>query len=201
MQAQKPLLSLLLILLLLASCACPKNVFVLLPDSDGSVGAIELTNEKGSVLVDKAGEGLTVAGPDSPPLSAKPMSQAKIEQIFKAALAAEPLPSESFLLYFESGSTSLTARSRELIPQIIASIKVRESADVSVIGHTDRAGSKLYNLKLSSRRAENIRDLLVEQGVNPECLQVSSHGEGNPLVATSDNVAEPKNRRVEVVVR
>ena len=201
MQTKKPLLSLLLILLLLASCACPKNVFVLLPDSDGSVGAIELTNEKGSVLVDKAGEGLTVAGPDSPPLSAKVMSQAKIEQIFKAALAAEPLPPESFLLYFESGSSSLTAQSRDLIPQIMAAIKVRESVDIGVVGHADRAGSKRYNLILSSGRAELIRDLLVEQGVLAEWLQVTSHGEGNPLVATADNVAEPKNRRVEVIVR
>ena len=80
MQTKKSLLGLLLVLLLLVSCACPKNVFVLLPDPDGSVGAIELTNERGSILLDKAGEGLTVAGPNSPPLSAKPMSRAEIEE-------------------------------------------------------------------------------------------------------------------------
>ncbi len=201
MQIKKSLSGLLLVLLLLVSCACPKNVFVLLPDPDGSVGAIELTNEKGSILVDKAGEGLTVAGPNSPPVSAKPMSQAEIEETFKAALAAEPLQPESFLLYFESNSTSLTFQSQELMTQILASIRFRESVDISVVGHTDRAGSKRYNLKLSSRRAETIRDLLVEQGVLTQYLQVTSHGEGNPLIATPDNVVEPKNRRVEVVVR
>ena len=200
MLTKKFLLGLLLTLFLLASCACPKNIFVLLPDSDGSVGAIELTNEKGSVLVDKAGQGLTVAGSDSPPRLAKAMSQTEIEQTFKAALAVEPLPPESFRLYFESGSTNLTAQSRELIGQILAAIKMRESVDIGVVGHCDRAGSKSYNLKLSAERAEKVRDILVERGILATWLQVTSHGEGNPLVVTSDNEACPKNRRVEVVV-
>lgn len=201
MQTKKSLLGLLLVLLLLVSCACPKSVFVLLPDPDGSVGAIELTNERGSILLDKAGEGMTVAGPNSPPLSAKPMSRAEIEETFKAALAAEPLQPESFLLYFESNSTILTIQSHELMSQILASIKFRESVDISVVGHTDRAGSRSYNLKLSNRRAETIRDLLVERGVSAKYLQMTSHGEGNLLIDTPDNVAEPKNRRVEVIVR
>ena len=201
MQTKKSLSSLLLVLLLLASCAGPKNLFVLLHDPDGSVGAIEFTNEKGSMLVDKAGHGLTVAGPDSPPVPAKPMSQAEIEKTFKSALAAEPLPPESFLLYFESSSTSLTAQSRALMPQILAAIRSLESVDISIVGHTDRTGSMRYNLELSTGRAEKIRDLLVELGVVADHLQVTSHGEGNPLIATPDNVAEPKNRRVEVIVR
>ena len=197
----KSCLTLLLVLLFLSSCAGSKNVFVLLPDSDGSVGAIELTNEKGSVLVDKAGQGLTVAGADASPQLTKTMSKAEIGQIFKAALAAEPLPPVSFLLYFQSDSTDLTALSQDLIKKILAAIKVRGSVDVSVVGHSDRAGSKRYNLKLSRARAEKIRDLLVGQGARAESLQVTSHGEGNPLVATLDNVAESKNRRVEVIVR
>ncbi len=197
---KKSILSLLMVLFLI-SCACPKNIFVLLPESDGTVGAIQLTNEKGSVLLDKAGEGLTVAGPDSPPQLVKVMSQAEIERTFKAALKAEPLPPESFLLYFETGSIILTASSRDLIGQIMVSIKTRESVDISIFGHSDRAGSKRYNLKLSTARAQKVYDLLVAQGVNTEFLQVTSHGEGNPLVVTADNVAEAKNRRVEVVVR
>lgn len=201
MKAIKSLSSLLLVLLLLASCAGPKSLFVLLPDPDGSVGAIELTNEKGSMRVDKAGEGVAVAGPESPPVSAKPMSQAEIEKTFKSALAAEPLLPERFLLYFESGSTNLTAQSLALIPQILAAIKARESVDISIVGHTDRTGSRRYNLKLSNSRAEKVRDLLIDQGAVAKHLQVTSHGEGNPLIATPDNVAEPKNRRVEVIVR
>lgn len=201
MQGKIILSSLLIIPLFLVACACPKNVFVLLPDADGLVGAIELSNEKGSVLIDEAGQSVTVADPGSSPHLAASKAQAEIEQLFGAALRAEPLPPECFLIYFENDSTRLKAQSRDLMVQVMATIKDRESVDISVVGHTDRTGSKIYNLNLSTARAEKIRDLLVEQGVDAQYLQVTSYGEANPLVATPDNVAEPKNRRVEVVVR
>ncbi len=38
-------------------------------------------------------------------------------------------------------------------------------------------------------------------GVDPKGIRTTSHGEGNPLIPTKDNVAEPRNRRVEVIVR
>jgi outer membrane protein OmpA-like peptidoglycan-associated protein len=46
-----------------------------------------------------------------------------------------------------------------------------------------------------------VADLLVVAGVEPAIMEIVSHGEGDPLVATEDEVAEPKNRRVEVTVR
>jgi outer membrane protein OmpA-like peptidoglycan-associated protein len=56
-------------------------------------------------------------------------------------------------------------------------------------------------LLLSTERARHVRDQLVEKGVDAELISVTSHGEDNPLIPTPDEVAEPKNRRVEVVVR
>jgi outer membrane protein OmpA-like peptidoglycan-associated protein len=72
---------------------------------------------------------------------------------------------------------------------------------VGVIGHTDTLGDKLYNLNLSMRRAAAVRDLLVQNGVPAKHMETTSHGEKNLLIKTGDNVGEPKNRRVEVVVR
>ena len=46
-----------------------------------------------------------------------------------------------------------------------------------------------------------IKELLVSRGIDAGFLDVDSHGESNPVVPTGDNVAEPKNRRVEVTVR
>lgn len=196
----KNILFVLLVAMLFAGCGS-KNVFVLLPDKDGTVGSFELSNEKGSLLVDKAGEGVTVASMNSAPKARSPMSQAEINETFKAALIAEPLPPKSFLLYFKSGGTVLTSESAKLVPVIIDLIEERQSEDISVIGHTDRAGSKKFNFTLSTRRAEKVRDLLVASGADTRVMRVTSHGEGNPLVPTKDNVSEPKNRRVEVVVR
>ncbi len=196
----KNILLVLFVSMLLAGCGS-KNVFVLLPDKDGTVGSFEVSNEKGSFVVDKAGEAVTVASKTSAPKARPVMSQEEINETFKEALVAEPLPPKSFLLYFKSGGAQLTAESAILVPQILDMIKERQSEDISVIGHTDRAGSKKFNFTLSTRRAEKVRDLLVSSGADVQFIQVTSHGEGNPLVPTKDNVSERRNRRVEVVVR
>lgn len=198
---KRPCFILFLFFVLLLSGCGQKNVFVLLPDKDGTVGSIELTNEKGSVVVDQAGQGIAVSSRTSAPKQAAPMSEEEINRTFREALTAEPTPPKSFLLYFKSGGVELTAKSKELVPLILEEINERQSDDISVIGHTDRAGSKKYNFTLSTRRAEKVRDYLVGKGVDKSLIRVSSHGEGNPLVPTRDNVSEPKNRRVEVVVR
>lgn len=58
-----------------------------------------------------------------------------------------------------------------------------------------------YNLELSMQRASAVRDLLVKRGIKGEFMRISSHGEGNPLIPTDDNVAKARNRRSEVMVR
>jgi outer membrane protein OmpA-like peptidoglycan-associated protein len=184
----------------LAGCAS-RNLVVLLPDQDSSVGAIEVANARGSVTIAEPGETVGVASADRAPKATKPMSEQKISRTFREALAAEPRRPEIFLLYYQRDSTRLTDGSTALIPQILEAIRERESLDISVIGHTDRIGDRKYNFILSRERARHVRDLLVEKGVDTELISVTSHGEDNPLIPTPDEVAEPKNRRVEVVVR
>ena len=46
-----------------------------------------------------------------------------------------------------------------------------------------------------------VRDYLIGRGLDPALIEVDSHGEANPLIPTSDGVADPRNRRVEVFVR
>jgi outer membrane protein OmpA-like peptidoglycan-associated protein len=186
--------------LMLTACSSQKNMFVLLPDQDGNVGSIEVTNDKGSSVVDKQGECVTVAG-SSKPQAAPAMNEEQIRATFGEALAAEPLQPRSFLLYFKTDSFKLTNDSAALLQPILNAIHKTQSRDISVIGHTDRAGSKEYNLTLSAKRAQTVCDLLVKKGVDASIIQVSSHGEGNPLVPTADNVKEPRNRRVEVIIR
>jgi outer membrane protein OmpA-like peptidoglycan-associated protein len=84
---------------------------------------------------------------------------------------------------------------------IISEIEKRASTDIEVIGHTDRSGDEEFNMALSRRRAESVREVLVAAGYAPTAIRMAFHGEGNPLVQTADNVYEPLNRRVEVIVR
>ncbi|MFH1216661.1 MAG: OmpA family protein [Pseudomonadota bacterium] len=178
-----------------------KNVFVLLPDQDGKVGSIEVANNKGNMVINAQGDTVEVAGPDSAPKAVAPMGEEEFNTIFRGALGAEPRQPQSFLLYFKTGGSELTDQSAALFPEILESIRARDSRDISVIGHSDRAGSKEYNFALSTKRAEYVRDQLVEKGADASLIDVSSHGEGNPLIPTEDDVEEPRNRRVEVVIR
>ena len=62
-------------------------------------------------------------------------------------------------------------------------------------------GSVQSNDALSLRRAQKIRDDMVKLGVPADQIQVAGRGEREPLVATEDEVAEPRNRRVQISVR
>jgi outer membrane protein OmpA-like peptidoglycan-associated protein len=101
---------------------------------------------------------------------------------------------------FESGGAELTADSMQEIPNIITAIKERSAISVSISGHTDATGSVQLNDALSLERARRVESLLVQQGVEPGLITVSSHGKGNPLIPTPDGVPEPRNRRVVVII-
>ncbi|MBU0908718.1 MAG: OmpA family protein [Proteobacteria bacterium] len=191
----------LVLLLLLTACSSQKNMFVLLPDQDGNVGSIEVINDTGSYVADKPGDCVTVADSSSKPKAAPAMNEEQIRTTFGEALAVEPSQPRSFLLYFKTDSFDLTNGSIELLQPIMDAIKKNQSTDVSVIGHADTAGSKEYNFTLSTKRAQTVRNLLVERGVDPAIIEVSSYGEADLLIPTADNVKEPRNRRVEVIIR
>jgi hypothetical protein len=82
-----------------------------------------------------------------------------------------------------------------------AVVKSHPVPRVTVIGHTDTTGSAASNVELGLRRANVVRALLVDVGIDPAAIDVTSHGEATLLVPTADEVFEPKNRRVEISVR
>ena len=70
-----------------------------------------------------------------------------------------------------------------------------------MIGHTDTTGAPASNFELGLKRAATVRNILVEAGLDPAFIELISHGEEELLVPTADDVAEPRNRRVEIAVR
>jgi outer membrane protein OmpA-like peptidoglycan-associated protein len=73
--------------------------------------------------------------------------------------------------------------------------------DVLVVGHTDLVGTDPFNDALGLQRAEVVRAALVRLGVPSGDIRTVSRGKRQPAVPTADGVAEPRNRRVEIVVR
>lgn len=197
---RKTYLFILAVLILLGGCA-PKTRVVLLPDPDGKVGRLEVSNTGGTQVVDKANYAVEVHSSGTRASAPAPMSQESMTAVFGKALAAEPKKPERFLLYFEKGTSDLTPESQALMDKVYAAIKERNSLDISIVGHTDRVGSAEENQRLSLSRAETIGRLLESTGIAPEYLEITSHGENNPLVNTPDGVDEPLNRRVEILIR
>lgn len=186
---------LILLISLVIFAGCGQTV-VLMPDLDGSVGEVTVTAKSGeTITLDQANQ--AVSGKDDVYV----MSDEEVASTFAEVLEARPAPTETFILYFKSDSTELRPESQGVVSNIMESYRTRASTDVSVIGHSDAVGSREYNMSLSVRRANAIKDQLVDEGMLPEVIQTISHGEENPLIPTPDGVAQPKNRRVEVRVR
>jgi outer membrane protein OmpA-like peptidoglycan-associated protein len=180
------------------------EVIVLLPDPDGKVGTIQVTTRGGSQILEKPWYATQLEDFSKPPTAPELVNEREITDVFGEALSAQPDLAgrfTSFILWFESGNTKLTHASKKLLPEIARTIKKRKAYTIYVIGHTDRVGTEVYNTKLSSRRAKHVRDVLVSNGIRSSAFVVSFHGEAMPLVYAEDEVAEPLNRRVEVIVR
>jgi len=184
-----------------ATLAPPAAVVVLLQEPDGAVGQIDVRTDQGMQALTLASQATTVAKGGEPPSAPVTLPDHEIADTFGPALAALPSAPVRFTLYFLSDSVELTPPSKRLIPEIIAVIRDRRSVDTSVVGHTDTVAPKAYNDPLSQRRAEAVGKLLEAGGVAPGILEIAFYGEGNPAVPTGDDVAEPRNRRVEVTVR
>jgi len=186
---------------LFSSCATDGNVVLLLPDADGKAGSIVVSNQAGASVISEAKTAAVISSATSAPSTPAPMDDEAIGKNFGEAISVLPLPPVHFNLYFKLGSVELTCESKALLLKVQPTIAERKSADISVVGHTDRVGTREYNHKLGLERAHLIRNRIVRLGVREEHIEVDSHGEYNPLVKTADEVQESRNRRVEVIVR
>jgi outer membrane protein OmpA-like peptidoglycan-associated protein len=193
------LLALALLVLLLAACGKNRNVVLLLPDPDGHVGSVVVSNAQGSQTLTQAGTATRIA-PKAAPGVPEALSAEEQEQLFGPALRAMPSKPVRYILYFLSDGVQLTPESKALLPEVLSTTRERQSRDIAVVGHASKAGDEAFNIDLSRRRAEAVRKILVKAGLPTEAFEVTSHGSANPLVI-SNNPHEPKNRRVEITIR
>ncbi len=185
---------------LLAACSA-KPVVVLLPEADGTVGTVWVTNDAGTQQLDQA-YGVVEFDPISgAPLPQRAADSEEIAEDFAAVLNVEPMPPAIFSFKFKSDSADMLGDMTSILDSIVTAFQDRTPSKISIVGHTDRAGARAYNLHLSLRRAEAVQKELAARSVPIDAMDVSSHGENNPIIRTNDGVAEPRNRRVEVIVK
>lgn len=185
-------------LFLLAGCASQSERVVLLPSADGRASAVLVKSAQGERTLDKPyAASMREGGSDKPYQS----SPEEVQQRFGPALAAQPPRARSFIVYFREGSDILVPESVARLQEVLAETKARSAPEVVVIGHTDRVGAVAANDALSLKRAAKVRDALIGIGLTAKSVSTAGRGEREPLVATEDEVAEAKNRRVEISIQ
>jgi len=183
----------LLAMVLLGGCA--QHSYVMLADDANGRGGVML-GEEGEHQLDASGKGLAIAGGGQP----FAVSEMRRKADFDKALAAQPALPERFTLHLTS-SGGLDAAAGQLLDSVLLAARRRDYPVVTVIGHTDTLGHRAANEQVGLRRAQAVAELLRTKGLEAMELRVESHGERNLLIATPDATAEPRNRRVEILVR
>ena len=178
--------------------ACASGTVVLLPEKDGRPTAVTVKQGDKETVLDQpyAAAKTTLLGPRS--YQASPED---VDAQFKAARDALPVRASAFTLYFIEGKDEFTQDSKEVVNQLLSEIAKRPVPDVLVVGHTDTVGSDPFNDALAQQRADIVRAALMRLGIPPDDIHAISRGKRAPAVPTGDGVAEPRNRRVEIIVR
>ena len=190
---------------LLTGCAAPRVEVVLLTQHDCRRSAVQDTtgaaNEKLShpyqrfvAVTDKAAR-----VDDADP--------AEVMRAFQPVFAVRPVQPQRFTVYFDRGVAGLTPASQATFLQLFSAAQQRPGADIMVIGYTDTVGSTESNELLSKQRAEDVRTLLMQaqlfvmHQVPLQRIETVGRGERSLAVPTEDEVDEPRNRRVEILLR
>ncbi len=128
-----------------------------------------------------------------------------MEQETPAPPPEEPMPTISadevtMPVYFAFDDYTLNPSSQDSLSRLADYLKENTAAVVQIEGHCDERGSIEYNLALGQRRAQSVKNYLVELSVDPSRLPTMSYGEERPAVEGSDEAAWEKNRRAEFVL-
>ena len=123
------------------------------------------------------------------------------------AAAPAPAPARTYLVFFDWDSATLTARASGIVAQAAQNAARVGTTTIEVDGYADTShalpdgAGQRYNLRLSMRRADSVRAMLIRDGVPASAITVHGFGDAHLLVPTGPDVREPQNRRVEIILR
>jgi OOP family OmpA-OmpF porin len=117
-----------------------------------------------------------------------------------APVAAAPRE-QSLLVFFDFDRANVTPQGEAVIQRVVEGYRRGATPRLVATGHADRAGTEPYNMTLSDRRANAVREALVRAGIPSDQIGTAARGEAQPLVPTPDGEREPQNRRVEIMLQ
>lgn len=103
-------------------------------------------------------------------------------------------------IFFEVDQTTLNASARDTLNKQVQWLRLYPKYTVTIEGHADERGTREYNLALSARRAQNTRDYIVSQGIDPSRLRTVSYGKERPVAVCDNESCWSQNRRAVTVL-
>jgi len=100
---------------------------------------------------------------------------------------------------FDFNKATLKPAGKEMVDGAVTVMKDKPSMKVSVEGHTDSIGSEAYNQRLSERRAQAVRDYMIENGISPGRIATRGFGKSRPVASNKTAEGRAQNRRVEII--
>jgi len=101
---------------------------------------------------------------------------------------------------FRSDESTLLSSARVKLDQVATALLAIRARNLIVEGNTDSQGSEAYNQGLSQRRADAVREYLVQKGYPADRIQSRGRGESNPIANNASPEGRANNRRVEIVI-
>lgn len=98
---------------------------------------------------------------------------------------------------FETGKADITPESAQVLRGALKTLTTYPDIVVEIGGHTDNVGSKNSNIRLSQRRADSVRNWLIERGIDPNRITSKGYGPDQPIAPNDTPENKRKNRRIE----
>ena len=106
---------------------------------------------------------------------------------------------DSKSIRFDFDKANIKPEYRDILNRIAGILMTLKGHSIAVYGYTDDIGTQTYNLQLSQRRAEAVRDVLVQAGISPAAITTArGFGKDDPRVPGDSEQARAANRRVEI---
>jgi outer membrane protein OmpA-like peptidoglycan-associated protein len=116
-------------------------------------------------------------------------------------VVSKPKPqSVRFVVYFETDKYNIDTEDETVIAEAKAAAEKLGSPIVKISGNTDTVGSIDYNQKLSEMRAQAVAKVLEAGNTPVRAMVTEANGELKPALVTADEIAEQRNRRVEIIL-
>ena len=132
----------------------------------------------------------------APPEAAKPAAPPPARAIKIPPKGSVTLTGVTFAL----DSANLTDSSRPVLDGVATGLKQHPLLKVELQGYTDSTGSVAYNMRLSRRRAQSVRQYLIGDGVDPSQLRARGYGPHDPVASNRTAEGRALNRRVVLEV-